>query len=90
MAKNVKQVPAKVANGNRPVAKAKTPTKAKVIHLLVKENPKQGKSHNRFAFYRDGMTVQRYIERCEAVGLPASLARADLRWDTKHQLIAIE
>jgi hypothetical protein len=82
MSKKVKQV-------THPVAKPKVVTKAKTIKVLVSENPKRGNSHNRFAFYKTGMTVGKYIERCEAVGLPATLAKADLRWDVNHMFIAI-
>jgi hypothetical protein len=77
------------------VAKKKTPapTKsaptAKVIRLLVKENPKRGESASRFAYYRNGMPIEDYVARCVKAGKPSSLARADLRWDTARKFIAI-
>jgi hypothetical protein len=60
---------------------------AQVIRLLVNENPKRGDSRTRFARYRTGMKVADYVTRCVKAGNPASLARADLRWERK--LIAI-
>jgi hypothetical protein len=77
------------------VTKKKTPapTKsapaAKVIHLLLKENPKRGDSATRFAYYRNGITVDDYVARCVKAGAPSSLARADLRWDVERKFIAI-
>jgi hypothetical protein len=32
--------------------------KGKKVHLLVKENPKRGKSAKRFSLYREGMAVE--------------------------------
>jgi hypothetical protein len=62
---------------------------AQVIRLLVKENPKRGESHTRFARYKTGMKVEDYVARSVKAGNPASLARADIRWDLKHGLIAV-
>jgi len=68
--------------------KSKTKSKSKereiVIHLLVKENPKRSgtKSFDRFALYKDGMTIQEY---CDAGG-----DRGDIRWDAAHEFISIE
>jgi hypothetical protein len=59
------------------------------IKLLVDENPKRGKSRDRFALYRTGLTVEQYVERSVKAGNPVSLARADLRWDESKKLIAI-
>ena len=64
-------------------------TKGQVIRLLVKENPKRGNSATRFALYRDGITVDDYVERCVKAGAPSSVARADLRWDVGRKFIAI-
>ena len=41
-------------------------TDAQVIRLLVKENPKRGHSRERFALYRHGLSVQKYISRSVA------------------------
>lgn len=89
MSKNVaKKLPAATKpTKSAPATKSAPP--AKVIHLLVKENPKRGDSASRFAYYRDGITVDDYVERCVKAGKPSSLARADLRWDTARKFIAI-
>ena len=39
---------------------------AQVIRLLVKENPKRGHSRERFALYRNGLSVQKYVSRSVA------------------------
>jgi hypothetical protein len=55
---------------------------ALVVKMLVQENPKRGASAQRFALYRDGMTV--------AAALAAGVQRADLRWDLAHGWIAVQ
>lgn len=62
-----------------------------VIHLLVKNNPKKpsGKSYARFALYEDGLTVEQYVQRSVDAGNKASIAVADLRWDTRHKFIEV-
>jgi hypothetical protein len=77
MAENTKKTP------------AKTFQDAQVIRVLVDANPKRGESRTRFARYKTGMKVGDYVERNVKAGNPASLARADLRWDTERKLIAI-
>jgi hypothetical protein len=74
MAKQAKKTPAK-----------KSPT----ITLLVKANPKHGKSRKRFALYRSGMSVESYVAKSVAAGNASATARADLRWDKAHGLIAV-
>lgn len=69
--------------------KATKPT-GQVIHLLVKENPKRGASRDRYALYRDGMSVDQYIDRVVKAGVSSSAARADLRWDVEREFIAIK
>jgi hypothetical protein len=59
-----------------------------IIELLV-ENPKRGKSRDRFACYENGITVREYVRRCEAAGYSAQKAHDDLRWDTAHGFIAV-
>lgn len=61
-----------------------------VIRLIEKENPKGGASKDRYALYKDNMTVNAYIKGCEGLGYPASKARADIRWDQKKGFIKIE
>ncbi len=51
------------------------------ITLLEEGNPKRGKSRDRFALYRDGMSVQ--------AALSAGLRPEDLRWDHAHGFIDI-
>ena len=70
-------------------AKQVAQPKAKVISLLVKDNPKRGNSRERFAIYRTGMSPDQYVAKCVAAGNAASLARADLRWDLSRKFIAI-
>jgi hypothetical protein len=84
-----KQMKKQVVPTKAPVAKPKAITKAKVISLLVKDNPKRGTSRDRFALYRNGMTVEKYVAASVAAGNSPSLARADLRWDTTRNFIAI-
>jgi hypothetical protein len=92
MAKSVKKVPAKVANGDdtHPVAKAKVISNGKVINVLVQDNPKRGLSRERFALYRNGLSVEQYVARSVKAGNSARVARADLKWDTERKFIAIQ
>lgn len=85
-------------------AEAKKPAKAKAepkvdpmltkkvtIATEGKKNPKKegSKSHARFALYKDGMTVQAYLEASVAAGQDRKAARADLKWDTDHGFVTI-
>jgi hypothetical protein len=95
MAKQVKKteqkkVPAKAVPDKAPVAKAKVIGDSKVISVIVKENPKRGASRERFAFYKDGMSVEQYIARSVKAGNPAKLARADVAWDLQRQFISVQ
>ena len=95
MSKSVtKKLPAATKPTKSAPATKSTPTKSapkdgQVIHLLVKENPKRGDSATRFAYYRNGITVEDYVARCVKGGASSSLARADLRWDSQRKFIAI-
>jgi hypothetical protein len=51
------------------------------ITLLARENPKRGASRERFALYRDGMSV--------GEALAAGITRGDLKWDTDRDFISI-
>jgi hypothetical protein len=64
------------------VTKAPTDRTA-TIKLLVKENPKRGASRQRYNHYRDGMTVEQYVN------LAGSKGMADIRWDIEHEFIAL-
>lgn len=61
----------------------KPEAKQEIIKLLVKENPKRkgSASHKRFALYRNGMTVEKF--------LATGGTRSDLRWDTAHNFITV-
>jgi len=81
---------------NTPAAKtpaAKAPAKTsddnRKIKVLVSENPKRGKSRDRFALHRTGSTVAQYVARSVKAGNAASLAMADIRWDVAKKLIAV-
>jgi hypothetical protein len=89
--KTTAKVTATAAKGT--VAKKATVAKAvddQKIKLLVAENPKRGKSRDRFALHRDGQTVEAYIARSVKAGNTSSIARADLRWDVGKGLIAVQ
>jgi prevent-host-death family protein len=60
------------------------------ITKLVNENPKSGKSHDRFSLYRTGMTVAEYISAVVAQGEKERLALNDLCWDINRQFIRLE
>jgi hypothetical protein len=60
------------------------------IKILVTENPKRGKSRDRFALYQNGQTVEQFVARIVKAGNPVSMARADLRWDVTKGLIAVQ
>jgi hypothetical protein len=87
MSNSVTKKPAKAPAATKSALQAAN--KGQAIRLLVKENPKRGESASRFAYYRDGITVDDYVARCVKAGKPSSLARADLRWDTARKFIAI-
>jgi hypothetical protein len=57
----------------------------------VKENPKRGKSAQRYGqFYRVGVTVAELEAEYKAANLTRMLARADVRWDVQHGNITLE
>jgi len=51
------------------------------VKLLVTENPKRAGAATRFALYKDGMTVAKYLE------LGGTMA--DVRWDAKQKFISV-
>jgi hypothetical protein len=80
-------------------AKVKLPAVSKrdwgpgsVIVLLRSTNPKKGKSAERYALYRDGMTVQEYTDAVVKAGYSKTFANGDLKWDSgpRHGFIRIE
>ncbi len=54
-----------------------------VISLRVESNPKRkgSKSFDRFALYKNGMTVEQAVK--------AGVLYADIKWDTEHGFVAI-
>lgn len=69
---------AKAARGRRSAFNADAK-----IKVLAKENPKRegSRAHERFALYKDGMTVGAFLEKGGSLG--------DLRYDTKHGFVQI-
>jgi hypothetical protein len=51
------------------------------ITNVVKDNPKRKDAYRRFSWYREGMTVQEYIDEAKKNNSPGALAMADIRWD---------
>lgn len=64
----------------------------RIIRLLIDCNPKRGVSRERFALYRDGMTVYEYRMLCRAKfgGDAYSIAENDMKWDVKKGFIRLE
>lgn len=52
------------------------------ITVLVKENPKRAKAAERFALYKNGLTIGEYIA--------AGGTLADIRWDVKQSFISVK
>jgi len=61
-----------------------------VIRLLVGENRKAGHSHDRFALYRDDMTVAEYVAAVVESGDKEQTALNDLAWDQNRSFIRID
>jgi prevent-host-death family protein len=59
------------------------------IFRLVSHNPKRRGSAERFALYRDGMTVQDYIDAVARRGDPERVALDDISWDLNRDFIAL-
>lgn len=63
-----------------------------IVHLLIDENPKIGRSMRRFALYENGISVADYVARCCALmghNKGANWAHKDLRWDVAHSYISL-
>lgn len=52
------------------------------ITVVAKENPKRAKAAERFALYKNGMTVGEYVR--------AGGTMADVRWDVKQNFISVK
>jgi hypothetical protein len=91
MTKSKKKTPAKTpVKATSTASQSTTIGDNKKIKLLVTENPKRGKSRDRFALYQNGQTVEQFVARIVKAGNPVSVARADLRWDLGKGLIAVQ
>lgn len=73
------------------------PAADKVIRIqkdYAERNPKRSKgttgAKERFALYRNGMTVEQYIKASTDAGNPKALAQNDVRWDIAHDFIVCE
>lgn len=64
----------------------------RVIRMLIDYNPKRLKSAQRFALYRDGMTVYEYRVACRAAqgGDAYMVSESDIEYDIKKGFIRIE
>lgn len=64
----------------------------RIIRLLVTENPKRAASRERFALYRDGMTVYDYRMACRELqgGNAWSISESDIDHDVRKGFIRIE
>jgi hypothetical protein len=60
------------------------------IRKLVRDNPKQGASAQRFALYRDGTTVSAYVEAVQRAGFSETTALDDVLWDVSRGFITLE
>jgi hypothetical protein len=52
------------------------------ITVVAKENPKRAKAAERFALYKNGMTIGEYVKAGGTV--------ADIRWDVKQNFISVK
>lgn len=82
-----KVAPAKAAKKEAPVEKSGPGRKSAFndgmkITVLAKENPKRAKAAERFALYKNGMTIAEYVA---AGGLIA-----DVRWDVRQEFISVK
>lgn len=73
--------------------KQELPALTAKIHLVktVESKPKRGKSMDRYAHYKEGMTVGEYIEHMgQVAGGGKALAANDVRWDIAKGLITVQ
>ena len=60
-----------------------------IIVKLVSENPKRGVARERFALYRNGMTVEDYVAAIVGQGGEERVALEDVCWDLNHEFIVL-
>jgi hypothetical protein len=70
-------------------AQAKFPDTAKITAIQL-PNPKRGQAKDRYALYKEGMTVREYIDTAKEHKITAALAMADMRWDFVKKFITIK
>jgi hypothetical protein len=61
-----------------------------IVKLLRPENPKRRGAGKRFAYYKDGMSVQEYIDIMKETGRTAKATMDDMRWDHVSGFIKVE
>ncbi len=64
----------------------------RIIRMLIDHNPKKFKSAERFALYRDGMSVYEYRMACRNIqgGDAYQIAESDIEYDVRKGFIRIE
>ena len=82
-AKKSAKVSTKTTNGNGAATGKRAEFNAKTIKVLAAENPKRkdSASYKRFALYKDGLTVGKFIEKGGTLG--------DVHYDVAHKFISV-
>lgn len=60
------------------------------ITLVTKENKKKRDAGKRFELYRNGMTVQQYIDTMKEKGRTPAQTHGDIRWDHAAGFITVK
>jgi len=60
------------------------------VITIIKDKPKRDKAAWRYSFYRNGMTVQQYIDVMGQNKIGPAKAKQDVRWDYSKGFIAVE
>jgi hypothetical protein len=61
-----------------------------IVKLLRPDNPKRRKAGDRFRYYKDGMSVQEYIDIMKEQGRTPKATMDDMRWDHVAGFIKVE
>jgi hypothetical protein len=64
-----------------------------VIRIMANyatQNPKRKTAGERFSYYRDGMTVQQYLDTMKAHGRTNAMCWLDIKWDIAAGFIDVE
>ena len=59
------------------------------VIVILRKVDKRGKGANRFPFYKNGLLVSQYVDKCTENGHKATEARRDVRYDTRQGYIAL-